>query len=207
MLLNLTLNPSTFFGEKTAVVDFKREEAWDMLAMFWSDTVCNYITLSKKIADLAHESGIKKAVIDVPTYAVSILETELLLYGIIPVHYYSGQFVEINSDILLENLYNILERQTDIDYEKSENVPSIIQIQENTTLEVEDVFKDTNEVTAEVTNKSDFDTKSIEQEDLKDKNESEISAKQNDEPLKKSFKIQRNISFGKNVNLQFKPKS
>lgn len=118
MILNLTLNPSEHF-KNDDVTEYRREEVWDMLALFWSDSVSDFIHLSSKIADLAEESGIKKAVIDVPSYAVSILETELMLRGIIPFHYYSGQFIDTKTEVLLENLYNILEKETSI----QENLP------------------------------------------------------------------------------------
>ena len=112
MVVNLTLNPSEHFGNDD-VIDFKRDEIFKLLAEeLWTDAVADCLLLSKKLAAFALESGAKSAVIDVPAYAVSILETELMLRDIIPLHYYSGIFVEARTDILLENLYDILEKQT-----------------------------------------------------------------------------------------------
>lgn len=197
MLLNLTLNPPDFFGEDSNIVEFKRDEAWDMLAMFWSDTVCDFISLSKKISDLAHESGIKKAVIDVPAYSVSILETELLLRGIIPVHYYSGQFVETKSEVLLENLYNILERQTDGDYDKTE----VISADNVEVPSASEKFDDAVEPELPV----EVNGEPAVQEGFDETIETAVASENMADESKKSFKIQRTQTFGHNVNLHFNP--
>lgn len=207
MLLNLTLNPQDFFGDEAIVVEYKREDAWDMLAMFWSDTVCDYIALSKKIADLAHESGIKKAVIDVPAYSVSILETELLLRDIIPVHYYSGQFVETKSEVLLENLYNILERQTDADHDKVDESP--VKIEEEEPAEEaaldEPAVVEAAETIEAIEKVPDPVFEPLQEEEEKEPVETKVVENVVQEQPKKTLKIPRAHPFGHNVNLHFNP--
>lgn len=138
MILNLTLNPPEYFGS-SEIAEYRRDEVWDMLAVFWDSTITDYIRLSRMIADLAEESGFKKAVIEVPAYAASILETELMLRGVSPVHYFSGQFVDVKVEVLLENLYSILEKETGAGGQvNTEQITPAEESVETTTREVED---------------------------------------------------------------------
>ena len=111
MICNLTLNPAEYYSSDE-IIDFKKDEVAALYKEFWSDYIADYIVLAKNLADIAEESGAKNAVFDVPAYAVSILETELMLRKILPLHYYSGEFIETKSEVLLENLYAILENHT-----------------------------------------------------------------------------------------------
>lgn len=111
MICNLTLNPIEYYLSNE-IIDFKRDEVSALYKEFWSDHIPDYIMLAKDLADIAEESGANAAVFDVPSYAVSILETELMLRKILPMHYYSSQFIETKTEVLLENLYQILESHT-----------------------------------------------------------------------------------------------
>lgn len=111
MICNLTQHDDKFFNEIN-VVSFKRDEVKELLGKFWVDAVPDFVELAKSLADIAVDSGATKAVIDVPPYAVSVLELELYTRGVIPVHYYGETYVELDIDRIIRNIREIVENST-----------------------------------------------------------------------------------------------
>lgn len=141
MICNLTLNPAEYYFSDE-IMDFKKTEVAALYKEFWSDYIADYIVLAKDLADIAEESGAKRAVFDVPAHAVSTLETELLLRKILPIHYYSGQFVETKSEVLLENLYAILENHTSEEQEEQSEKVNFYEVVGESNLGYEEEFKE-----------------------------------------------------------------
>lgn len=111
MVCNLTQHDDKFFDEIN-VVSFKSDEVKEILGKFWVDAVPDFVLLAKNLADIAVDSGASKAVIDVPPYAVSVLEFELYTKGVTPVHYYGETYVELDVDRIIDNICEIVEKST-----------------------------------------------------------------------------------------------
>jgi len=111
MICNLTQHDDKFFGE-IDVISFKRDEVKQILGDFWIDAVPDFVLLAKRLTDIAVDSGASKAMIDVPPYAVSVLELELYTKGITPVHFYGEAYVELDIDRIIGNIREIVESST-----------------------------------------------------------------------------------------------
>lgn len=111
MIYNITQKNEEYFNDKN-IKSFKRELVNTILSKLWDRNLLDYVELCQQLADLALESEMKAALIDVPSFATSMLETELMVRGIRPIHYFSDRLIEINVELILENIYIILSNET-----------------------------------------------------------------------------------------------
>lgn len=108
MICNLTQSDRTDF-KSPEVISFKHDEVCMLIGEFWNDPIPDFTSLCRELAEIASESGAKKAVIDVPSYAISTLELELFSHKIIPIHYVCGGFIELDPERIVEILGQVVE--------------------------------------------------------------------------------------------------